>query len=251
VKTPTIHFTVLANNYSHVERLIYSAVSAGFTESEFTILWNSTVNEHEPYSVIKQILSETTCDFEIVCHQDIRFISGFGKSQLLATLEDIPERTSVCGVAGSLLNGQWKSNVLDGIQWPEGDVTFTDCIWNVSHIDECFICFVTKNKTSVSAGLSGFHCYGTDVCLNALQRKYKTVLLPFRIKHLSMGNFDYRFNESLKALESMWSGRALGYAQREGACILAPSAVIRRLLSRVRVRRCFHSLIRQSIVFFK
>ncbi len=247
----TIHFTVIANDSLHVQHLIDSAVSAGFTESQFTILWNSNLNEHEPYSVIGKILSETYCDFEIVCHQDIRFISGFGKRQLLGTLENIPDRTSVCGIAGSLLSGQWKSNVLDGIQWPEGDVTFTECIGNVSHVDECFICFVTKNKTSVSNGLSGFHCYGTDVCLNALQRQYKTVLLPFRIKHLSTGNFDHRFNESLKAFESMWSNRALGYAQREGACILAPSVHIRRLLSRVRVRRYFHSLVRQSIVFFK
>lgn len=245
-----VHFTVIANSEEHVSGLLESAHLCGFDESMFTILWNDQANLNEPYSVITSILEQSKYDFEILCHQDIRFLREYGHSKLTEMLLSNTENVSVYGLAGVSNQGRWYCCVVDETVWPEGDVTFFSNVVGVTHVDECFICFSTRNKTEMSKELSGFHCYGTDACLNALARGYQTALIPFKVRHLSTGDFGTDFHNSLERLCDSWSKRAIGYSQRGGYCVIAPNGWCRRLLGRHKVRTLLIKVLGKSIVFF-
>jgi hypothetical protein len=245
-----VHFTVIATSEEHVIDLLKSADSCGFDESMFTILWNDHTNLYEPYSVINSILEHSKFDFEILCHQDIRFVPEYGASKLKEMLLSMNENVSVYGLAGVSKQCEWYCCVIDETVWPEGDVTFISNVVGVTHVDECFICFSTRNRTEMSKELSGFHCYGTDACLNALASGYQTALIPFKIRHLSTGDFGTDFHNSLERFCDSWSKRAIGYSQRGGYCVIAPNGWCRKLLGRHKVRTFLLKVLGKSIVFF-
>lgn len=176
--------------------MLNSADASGFDKSLFTILWNDKTNVHEPYSVISSTLENSNYDFEIFCHQDIRFLPEYGPSNLISMSLANSAFVSVVGIAGVTKHCQWFCSVVDDNVWPEGDVTYVSSLVGVTHVDECFICCSTQNKTTMSKDLSGFHCYGTDACLNALARGYQTALIPFKVRHLSTGDFGTDFHHS-------------------------------------------------------
>jgi hypothetical protein len=245
-----VHFTVIANSEKHVNDLLKSAELSGFDESMFTILWNDQANLNEPYSVINSVLKHSTFDFEIICHQDIRFLPEYGPSKLKEMLLSENDNISVYGLAGVSKKCKWYCCVIDETDWPEGDVSFFFNVLGVTHVDECFICFSTCYKTEMSKELSGFHCYGTDACLNALAIGYQTALIPFKVRHLSTGNFGTDFHNSLERFCDTWSKRAIGYSQRDGYCVIAPNGWCRKLLARHKVRTFLIKVLGKSIIFF-
>jgi hypothetical protein len=216
----------------------------------FTVFWNDIDDIYEPYSKINEILESSKNEFEILCHQDVRFLADFGCTELLDMLDLLPRNVSVIGIAGVTLDNRWYCCVQDETIWPEGDVSFSELKMGVTHVDECFICFSTKSKTFASRSLSGFHCYGTDVSLNALSLGHQTALIPFSLKHLSTGNFGEDFHRSLEEFSNGWSKRAVGYTQRDGYCVIAPSGWCRRFLRRKKVQSFLTRLWKKSIVFY-
>lgn len=245
----SIHFTVIANSGDHVDALLNSALESGFSESMFTILWNDSSNTHEPYSTIRRMLDQSTVDFEVLCHQDIRFLPAYGYSVLSEMLMSITGNVSIYGIAGVTEDCRWYCLADDDTIWPEGDVSFDDVKFGVTHVDECFICFSTRNKTSTSSELSGFHCYGTDVTLRALDKGFQTVLIPYKVIHLSTGNFGDDFHSSLETFCSLWSTRVFGFTQRGGYCVIAPQDWCRKLLIRKKVQKLFILFWGKSLIF--
>lgn len=71
---------------------------------------------------------------------------------------------------------------------PSGKKLATNLPKKVFSLDENFLLINSKYKPAVSSTLSGFHLYGTDLCLNAYAEKNTCYVIPFLVEHLSKGN---------------------------------------------------------------
>ena len=67
-------------------------------------------------------------------------------------------------------------------------------------VDENFIVVKNSANLSLSADLSGFHLYGTDLCLIAKVLGYNSYVIDFNLIHKSNGNADANFFQIRKQL---------------------------------------------------
>lgn len=158
----------------------------GFTsDCEYLVANNTNGNEFDAYRAIAGFIRESNGKYLVIVHQDVRCIDP--KSKLLKCLDDLSDmdnKWSVCGNAGAMGYHQFVHYINNA-----GKITTNSNLpARVSSLDENFLIINLSASITTSADLSGFHLYGTDLCIIADFLGYTTYVIPFMVKHLSLGN---------------------------------------------------------------
>ncbi|MCA8952541.1 MAG: glycosyltransferase [Planctomycetes bacterium] len=145
-----------------------------------------------------------TVDAEwVVCvHQDVLFPAGFW-SRFTAALAALPADAALAGVVGCERRGWYRGHIQD----PNGH-----CFWgplprDVLTLDEVLIAVRKSSGLRFDPEVPGFHCYGSDICLQAEQRGLRTVAIDAPIVHLSTGRVDEHYERASAWLLAKWGPR--------------------------------------------
>jgi hypothetical protein len=199
----TIRYSIctLVTNMAEYTEMVRSFMQAGFDPSfcEFLYLDNSKANRFDAFRGYNHFLHRAQGEFVILCHQDILLYDDRLEDleRCMRELDRHDPNWAVFGNAGGgLVLGSRSLRITD----PEGDHNSNDFPSEVSTLDENFIVVRRAANLSLSRDLSGYHLYGTDLCLVAKLRGYKAWVVDFNLFHKSRGNCDASFKELKKVL---------------------------------------------------
>ena len=187
-KEYNLHFSIctIVNDAGEYELMKKSFEDAGFTDHcEYLIADNTGINMFDGYSAIRRFLQESKATYTIVVHQDVRCEDNIEVlKNCLKTLEDKDKYWAVCGNAGGV---DYRKVVFHLNN--KGDVRKTPGLpLKVNTLDENLLIIKTNALLTVSADISTFHFYGTDICVIADILGYTAYVIPFLVQHLSKGN---------------------------------------------------------------
>lgn len=161
-------------------------------DAEFLLITNSK-HEWDCYSAMRHFLQEAQGDLIIITHDDIRF-GELSLSLLLKRISEVSSRdptAALFGIAGISRKGH------------KGVGHFHDAsgeqLWGfydggqASSLDECFLVINRSKGINVSDDLSGYHFYGTDLCLNAMRSGLSCYAIDYPLIHQSAGSLNENF----------------------------------------------------------
>ncbi len=188
-----------------------SFAAHGFTpaNSEFLTIDNSAGNATCAYRGLTEMLGRARGEAVILCHQDVRLI-GDDAVALGALLAALPPDWAVAGNAGATAAGDLVIRITD----PHGaDQRRGAFPARVLSLDENFLVLRGGLGIAPSPALTGFHLYGTDLCLAAREKGRSAWVIDFHLHHLSPGRVATDFLDCQEAFERAW-GRRTGRAER-------------------------------------
>jgi hypothetical protein len=177
----------IVNNSDEYAEMQKTFIENGFDDDcEYLIADNTKENVFDAYEAINLFIKKASGKYIIIVHQDVRAIDN--KSRLLDCLHEL-ERTdknwAVCGNAGGI---HYHESILYISHANQDDITQKKLPQKVKTLDENFLVIKKDAQLSASVDISGFHLYGTDICLLAQIKGYSCYVIPFLVKHLSEGN---------------------------------------------------------------
>jgi hypothetical protein len=173
-----IHMFVTDDTLYQRSRRAYSA--AGFGSGAFVRLSDA---DDDPFAAITRICRESTARYPILCHQDVFPDQGAVAEDLLTRLQEldaVDPAWVVAGNAGVMRSGRLIRRLVDGC----GGSTGEPLPLPVLTLDENFLVLNARNGPRCTAGVSGFHLYGADVCLQALSGGGSAYVIDFPVTHL-------------------------------------------------------------------
>jgi hypothetical protein len=199
---PLFSICTLVTNHADYSGMVESFVSHGFTpeNSQFLYLDNTVNNVWDAFNGIRRFLEVATGKYIVVCHQDIRLLSDDYSLlvEKLAALEANDPNWALAGNAGATQDGFLAIRISD----PHGeDQRRGSFPVRVESLDENLIIIRRNAMASLSAGLNGFHLYGTDICLQARCAGRTAWVIDFHLRHLSAGRLDIGFYQAQQNLE--------------------------------------------------
>lgn len=187
----------LVTNWDEYNDMRQSFERKGFTADccEYFIADNSKGNVYDAYTAINRFFSLSSADYTILIHQDTICYDTYGHLlDILKKMDTVDEKWAVCGNAGGIYPGK-KILYLNELGI---DHKYPGLPLKVDSLDENFMVVKNKARLSVSNNLSGFHLYGTDICLIARFLGYTAYIIPFYIRHNSNGNFSNLYEDQAK-----------------------------------------------------
>lgn len=184
----------LASRPDEYQEMVASFIAAGFTPDicEYLCIDNSKKNTYDAFAGFNRFLREAKSEYIIVCHQDILL-----NEHKIADLDlRINEIESIDPTWGVLSNAGGINLKYVGMHLTQncGNRLKEDRLpLRVRTVDENFIVVKNSCNLALSADLSGFHMYGTDICLIAETLGFNAYLIDFRLTHKSNGNVDHHF----------------------------------------------------------
>ena len=190
----------------------------------------------DPYEIISRIGEQQDRPYVVLVHQDVRVDQGHGIEHLLAALRELDELDPSWVAAGNA-GGTPDLRLVRRLRDPHGGSTNDPLPAHVVSLDENFLVFNPRRSPRCSSNLTGFHFYGTDVCLNALEDGGWAYVIAFPVTHLSAGAGVPGYDEARTRFVSAWDSRfwlALVLTPT-GLVLLSRSALLRRLLASKRI----------------
>jgi len=178
----------IVTNMREYGEMKQSFEKCGFTENcEYLIADNTAGNKFSAYEAIATFIKRASAHYLIVVHQDVRCIDNQEHLiECLKNLTGIDNKWAVCGNAGSM--GYHEERFyLDDVG---KEIKTQGLPAEVTSLDENLLIINRDTNLTLSADLTGFHLYGTDLCLVADFLGYTTYVIPFMVKHLSPGNME-------------------------------------------------------------
>ena len=183
-------FTIatLVNNRTHYDEMRGSFEAGGFDRAscEYIFVDNTGPQQTCAYRGLDRLLSEAKGDYVILCHQDVRIVDD-GRAELearLEQLETLDPAWAVAGNAGGIAPGRLAIRITD----PHGANRHVGALpAKVMSLDENLMIVKRSARLSFSRDLSGFHFYGTDICLIADVLGHSAYVIDFHLEHLSGG----------------------------------------------------------------
>jgi hypothetical protein len=190
----------LCRDNKSAENILNQIASLFPKDTDLLILENSQ-NEWDSYSAIRYFIKRAQGEMIVLVHDDIEF-QNLSVSQLLQSINKITcsDPTAIIfGVAGiSNRKLMWMGHLFN----LNGEQSWGFCEeGKASSLDECFLVINRKSRISVSEGLTGFHFYGTDLCLNAMKSGHSCYVIDYPITHKSAGNINENFFEARDRFE--------------------------------------------------
>lgn len=162
-------------------------IQNGFdADCEYLIADNTKGNQFDAYEAINHFIKKAIGKYIIIVHQDVRVIDNKVKLiDCLNELEDFDKNWAVCGNAGGVTYHEQILYIRHGNK----DIMTTKKLpQKVRTLDENFLVIKNEALLSVAIDMSGFHLYGTDICLLAQIKGYRCYVISFLVQHLSEGN---------------------------------------------------------------
>ncbi len=192
----------------------HSFEACGFTEDcEYIIADNTSENNFDAYNAINRFIRESRGKYLIIVHQDVRCIDT--RAQLVQCLEElsiIDNRWAICGNAGAIGYHQFIYHITNAGKI----IRHSNLPAKVSSLDENFLIIKKDASIIASSDLSGFHLYGTDLCMIADYLGYTCYVIPFMVRHLSLGNLP-ELNKNAKLFIEQY-GRKIRSRYMETTC---------------------------------
>ncbi len=203
-----VAFTIatLVTDHAHYDAMRASFSQHGFTASdcEFLFIDNTGTEQTCAYRGLNRALTEARGKYVILCHQDVRLLND-GRAELEARLNDLETADpawAIVGNAGGAGPGKLAVRITD----PHGaDQKSGDLPARVASLDENFILIRREANLGFSRDLSGFHLYGTDICLGADILGWTSYVIDFHLEHLSPGHRSRDFASLKEAFRAKWS----------------------------------------------
>ena len=160
--------------------------SCGFQEDcEYIAADNTSDNQFDAYRAISRFIRESEGKFLIIVHQDVRCIdSKLDLVKCLAALDQKDSKWAICGNAGAIGYHQFVHHLNNAGKI----ITNTNLPAQVRSLDENLLIINKSTSLTISPDLKGFHLYGTDLCIVADFLGYTCYVIPFMVKHFSLGN---------------------------------------------------------------
>ncbi len=205
--SPTGTFSVYTfmTDGAQYEQMNASFIAAGFQPDGFVCLADSA---DDPYAVVNRISAQADVRYPILCHQDVRLDQGAGAEDLLRTLDQldaIDRYWVVAGTAGVTRSGRHVRRLTD----PSGGPSHGALPSPVVSLDENFLVFNGRARARCTPELTGFHLYGTDVCLHALSSGGSAYVIDFPLTHLSSGSRGTDYDVCRRRLIAAWSKKSI------------------------------------------
>lgn len=200
---PLFSICTLVTRHAEYAAMLESFAARGFTadKAEFLYLDNSKGHHWDAFQGIRRFLSLARGTYVILCHQDIRLLADDIETlrARLAALDALDPDWALAGNAGSMADGSLAIRISDPHGEDQRRGTFPA---RVVSLDENFIIIRRDALVSVSAAGSGFHLYGTDMCLQARCAGRSAWVIDFHLRHLSAGKVDASFHQAQQRLEA-------------------------------------------------
>ena len=176
----------IVNDDEQYRQMKLSFENAGFnTDTEYLIADNRESNNLDAYQAIKWFFETAAGQYIIVVHQDV--ICKDQRSVLENIVELLNNKDQNWAVAGNAGCNGYHSCYFHLIN--AGKLKMDKGLpRKVNSLDENFLMIRAERKPAISNNLTGFHLYGTDLCLNAIEKGSTCYVIPFLAEHLSMGN---------------------------------------------------------------
>jgi hypothetical protein len=191
----------------------YAAMKASFVEhgfnpdrAEFLQIDNRQGNALDAYRGLSRLLDEAKGRYVILCHQDLLLLDD-GSAELEAQLKGLEARDPKWAIAGNSGITEDHRHVLH-ISDPHGDDQRKGILpERVNSLDENFLIVRRDSGIRPSQELSGFHLYGTDLCLQARSAGLSAWVIDFHLRHLSPGRMDEGFYRAQDSFERIWGAK--------------------------------------------
>lgn len=148
------------------------------------------------YEAIRLFISQSRGDFILFIHDDV-FFDGLSCSDLFTELSRICKldpKAVLFGVAGISFSDHSSIGHFRDAGGEHEWGFHEDGL--ASSLDECFLVLRKDKGLTVSNELSGYHFYGTDLCINAREKGLASYVIDFPIIHKSTGSLDKKFFEA-------------------------------------------------------
>jgi len=205
VKLPEYPFEfsicTLVTRKEEYSEMLATYMAKGFSteKCEFLYIDNSEGHTFDAYKGLTHFLRQSNGKYIIICHQDI-LIHKDNIDDLklrLSQLDHIDPHWAICGNAGAA----GPNHIVYHITYPNGSVNSKGKFpLAVSTLDENFLLIKNEASLSLSRDLTGFHLYGTELCLQASVKGYSAYVIDFDLTHKSRGNPDHNFYQTRDAL---------------------------------------------------
>ncbi|NEU08985.1 hypothetical protein GZH53_11735 [Flavihumibacter sp. R14] len=184
----------LVSKPDEYREMVESFLTAGFNPRlcEYLCIDNSSSNCYEAFSGINRFLREAKGKYLIICHQDIVLHDSNinDLNSLIEQMDSIDSKWAILSNAGGI---NFKYLAMHVTQ-KSGKQLFEHFLpLKASTVDENFIVVKKEANLALSDNLSGFHMYGTDICLVADILGYTAYIIDFNLTHKSDGNVDKHF----------------------------------------------------------
>jgi hypothetical protein len=192
-------FCALCRDGNAVDRIRVAAQTIFPDATEYLLIDNSQ-RGIDCYAAIREFTAKARGEFIIISHDDVSF-EGLSFEGLIRGIEEALNEdpgSAVFGVAGCTEGCRDVGHFRDATtehHWGEGKGE------KIVSLDEMFLVIRNGQGIGVSEGLSGFHLYGTDLCLNAAASGKTCRLIDFPVIHHSEGKIDERFFQAKDAFE--------------------------------------------------
>jgi hypothetical protein len=169
----------------------YNNMKTSFEQKGFTndceYLWvdNTKENVYDAYQAIKYFLNTANGKYVLIVHQDV--LCSDEKVKLINILNDLEAKDSSWAIVGNAGARGYHQAILHINT--AGQIETTEnlpCL--VQSLDENFLLIKASARLTISNDITGFHLYGTDLCIIANFLGYTCYVIPFMVKHLSTGN---------------------------------------------------------------
>ncbi len=200
------HVCTISNNLQQYEQMKSSFISAGFSLDicRYSLFDNSEKNNFDPYRTFNRIKAETVEPYIIFCHQDLLIDRGDDCDRLvklLTELEKIDPNWAIAGNAGMSNERGTIAKITDPNNTPKWNGALPQ---QVHSLDENFLVIKNSVNIATSEELSGFHLYGTDLCLHAHLNRLTCYVIDFHLTHLSGGHVGNQYWEVQAKFYQRW-----------------------------------------------
>jgi hypothetical protein len=214
-----------------------SYVNAGFTGDicEYIYIDNSEKNNLDAYEGLNLFLQTARSEYIIICHQDvlINFDNIDALNRQIEEISLLDPNWAILSNAGGLENDLYQ-RIVSHVVYEDGHEQIIGTLpQKVCTVDENFMVIKRSANLALSHDLSGFHLYGTDICLIAELMGYSAYAIDFKLTHKSYGNPDNSYSALMEKLAAKyaWFMRSRTILTTITDFRLSPSAFNRRFFS--------------------